>query len=152
MKEAVVVFNSLLNATGSNNNNLTYKVDWSILDEGEYDLTFTYHGLNNHKTGAKQPIIYIDLGTTANTYQTSISNYSNQSLYLGTLLASEIISGDAQYYATLETNVPIHIKGKPNNQNPRIFVENIDGTPFTDSQDNELADYVLALCFKKNEY
>lgn len=152
MKEAVVVFNSLVNATGTDKNNLTYQFDWSHFEECPYEVSFTYYGLTNHKSGAKQPLVYIDLGVVPNVYATSTTNYANQSLYLGTLQATEVVSGDAQYYATEETNVPITIQGRPTNQSPRIFLLNIDGTPFTDSQLGELADYVLALRLKKKHY
>jgi len=149
MKEIAVVFNSLVNATGTNNNDLTYQFDWSILEEGAYEVSFTYHGLNNQKTGAKLPLVYIDLGTNPQVYATSATNYANQTLFLGTLFSSEVVSGDAQYLASHEQNEPIRIKTRPMNQSPRIFVNNIDGTPFTDSLSAELADYVLTLHLKK---
>ena len=149
MKEAVVVFNSLVNATGSNHHNLTYQFDWSILDEGEYLVSFTYHGLNDSNTGTKCPLVFIDLGVGTNVYATSATNYANQSLYLGTLLAERVSATNAQYYAEETTNVPIRIKGRPTNQSPRIFMLNIDGTTFTDSNAGELADYILALRFSK---
>lgn len=149
MKEIAVVFNSLVNATGTNNNDLTYQFDWSILEEGAYEVSFTYHGLNNKKTGDKLPLVYIDLGTNPNVYATSATNYANQTLFLGTLFSSEVVSGDAQYLASHEQNEPIRIKTRPMNQSPRIFVNNIDGTPFTDSLSAELADYVLTLHLTK---
>lgn len=149
MKEASVVFNSLVNATGAAKSDLTYQFDWSILDEGMYEVSFVYHGLNNKKTGAKLPLIYIDLGTTPCVYSTSDTNYANQSLFLGTLFASEVVSGDAQYLASHEQNEPIKIRTRPMNQTPRVFVNNIDGTPFTDSVGADLADYVLTLHLKK---
>lgn len=149
MKEAVVVFNSLVNATGANHNDLTYQFDWSILDEGEYLVSFTYHGLNDANTGTKLPLVFIDLGVGANVYATSATNNANQSLFLGTLLDGNKNGTNAQYYAEETTNVPIRIKGRPTNQSPRIFLQNIDGTPFTDSNAGELNDYVLALRFSK---
>jgi len=149
MKEAVVVFNSASNATGTNNNDLTYQFDWSHFDEGEYLVSFTYHGLNNHNTGAKQPLVFIDLGVGKNVYATSATNYANQSLFLGTLIAGDLNGTNKQYYAEETTNVPIRINGRPTNQSPRIFVQNIDGTAFTDTNTAELADYVLALRFSK---
>lgn len=147
--EASVVFNSLVNATGTNKNDLTYRFDWSILDEGKYKVSFTYHGLTNKKTGDKLPLVYIDLGASSSAYSTSASNYANQTLFLGTLFASDVVSGDAQYLASHEQNEPITIKTRPINQSPRIFVQNIDGTPFTDSIGADLADYVLTLHLKK---
>lgn len=149
MKEASVVFNSLVNATGTNNNDLTYQFDWSILDEGMYEVSFVYHGLNNKKTGDKLPLVYIDLGTSSHTYSTSATNYANQTLFLGTLFSSEVVSGDAQYLSSHEQNEPKIIRTRPMNQSPRIFVRNIDGTPFTDSIGAELAEYVLTLHLKK---
>ena len=150
MKEAVVVFNSLVNATGANHNNLTYQFDWSILDEGEYMVSFTYHGLNDHNVGTKCPIVFIDLGVGTSVYATSATNYANQSLFLGTLICDRVHSStNAQYYAEETTNVPIRINGRPTNQSPRIFMLNIDGTAFTDSNAGELADYILTLRLKK---
>jgi hypothetical protein len=153
MNCAVVVFNSLVNAIGSNNNDLTYQFDWSGFEECEYEVSFSYHGLNNKNNGTKMPLVFIDLGVVPKVFQTSTSNYANQSLFLGTLLAGEKVSGDAPYIANYTENVPIIIGSRPRNQTPRIFIQNIDGTPFTDSDSVELADYVLALRFeKKREY
>ena len=148
MKEIAVVFNSLVNATGTNNNDLTYEFDWSILEEGKYEVSFVYHGLTNKK-GDKVPLLHIDLGATANVYKTGATNYANQTLFLGTLFAAEVISGDTQYLATHEQNEPIVIRTRPMNQTPRVFVQNIDGTPFTDGVGADLADYNLTLHLKK---
>lgn len=149
--DAVVVFNSLVNATGANNNDLTYQFDWSQFEDCDYEVSFSYHGLTNKINGSKLPLVFIDLGSSQCVFQTSATNYANQSLFLGTLQATAKTSGDAEYVATETTNVAIHIKGRPRNQSPRIFIQNIDGTPFTDSNSAELADYVIALHLKKME-
>jgi hypothetical protein len=148
MKEIAVVFNSLVNATGAVKSDLTYQFDWSILDEGAYQVSFVYHGLTNKK-GNKVPLLYVDLGSSSTTYSTSATNYANSTLFLGTLFASEVISGDTQYLSSHEQNEPKIIKTRPMNQSPRIFVRNMDGTPFTDAIGADLADYVLTLHLKK---
>lgn len=149
MNEIVVVFNSLVNSTGSNHNDLKYKFDFTIMEQCPYEVSFSYHGLNNKINGTKLPLVFVDLGVVPDVFQTSDSNYANQSLFLGKLLAGEKVSGDAPYIASYNDNVPIIINSRPRSQNPRIFMTNIDGTPFTDSNSVELADYVLALRFKK---
>lgn len=150
MKDYTVVFNSRKFATGAVRNDLTYQFDWSQFPDDDYYVSFTYNAEANDLNGTKIAQVFIDIGGSMYAFETAQSNYANRSLFLGTLYINSHLQGvtDVIYLASSDNqNGHIYLKGRPNNQSPRIQILDGAGAPFLDAIGDPPAHYILTLSF-----
>ena len=157
-----VVINSETNVStndpGGNSNNNTYAIDWSFMDECEYDVTFAFRGSydNWEGTGAisasdMMGIELRGLGAVSNTYNAGSEPKAGGSNFLGvTHMRTQYhtaANGGAKevVFAAMSDNAPIRFKARPqsNTFDVRLLTDNYDlsvSPPLT---------YTLVLHFKK---
>jgi hypothetical protein len=127
---------------------LRYSFDWSVFQEGDYELTFTFVSLNNDLDPAEPAYLTADFGTRVYTSSTTGGTPSSQ--VLGLLFPNVFSLTEGHLEATCQTNPPLSLRRPYNNQFiVRIF--SIDGLLFVDKAAPavNLNDYLLVLRFKK---
>jgi len=118
------------------NDSLEYLFDWSIIPEGEYEMTFSYVSEYTKLTHAKAveddfPIkVEIIMPFSTDKYQVNTSGVASSSQILGFLFTYDGFQDSThvmrQTKATYSDNAPVHIRGKP--QGNRFKIHIIDHT------------------------
>lgn len=149
-----IVLNSNNFFENLNNQQITYSYDFTNMEEGKYEVTFSYRGQQNHLNGNDLALVYVDFGAYRRVFEAGSNTTNSTSLFLGTLHNQIMSSGnDCYLYANLNDNQPVYIDAKPqtsyitvslyNNNNPKSLIV------LHDAADPYPADYVLTLQFKK---
>ena len=157
MNESYTILINSVNYTTSNNglnSSLNYNFDWSILPDQPYRVHFTYLGeINDLSTGSDIAMIYLNFGCGTNNYVVSTNGYAQTSTFLGYLRPERMVA-QSFLYAEDSTNVPIYIKGRPQNNNFTVdILNNANASPLTTAiqyftpSTGVLAPYVLQLRF-----
>jgi hypothetical protein len=136
----------------------TFFVDWSVLPEGEYKVSFTF---TSAITGTDLPnttnaLIYLDLGQSstsiiepsaalsANTYRGGFLGCLRPTSYTtGTTIATDFITF---LYADINTNPPVYILTRPRNNNVSVDIHT--GSTTTTTNFSPIGAYVLTLSFE----
>lgn len=145
------VFNSLAGVkSGLSANDVQYNIDWSIMPDQPYEVHMSYLGENNNLDGTVIPMIFIDFLAPMNVYHAGSPAQRTQaqsSTYIG--FAMQYLLGTGSFlHAEDGTNPPMHISGRPRNNQPRVQIFNNAVPPalFAPATGN-LADYILTLQF-----
>lgn len=114
-------------ATSSNDNNdKSYSVDWTaLMPEGEYLLSFTYHGcVNTIATFQQLPLVWADFGVSQNNVYSQATSFAQRSINLGCLFPNVV--DDTLHYsnlrADLNANCPIYLQERPSIQELRVQI------------------------------
>lgn len=114
-------------ATASNaENDKSYSVDWtSIMPEGEYLVSFTYHGcVNTIRTFQRLPLVWCDFGVSQNNVYSQATSFAQRSINLGCLYPNLV--DDTLHYsnlrADLTSNCPIYLQERPSIQELRVQI------------------------------
>jgi hypothetical protein len=141
-----LVFNS---ASGSGNTqSKTYNFDWNLLDDGYYEVSFTFNSNSGVLNSANIPMIYIDIGQD-DTYIIGSGSFGNFR-FLGTVF-NELINTapmTSYFYAHASSNAPLIIK-RPNSNQITININNTSNTGYTTDGSVLLPDYILILNLKQ---
>ena len=132
----------------------TFFVDWSIMPEGEYKVSFTFtSAITATDLGnTVNAVIYLDLGQASTSIiesSAALASNTYRGGFLGCLRqTSYSVSTDyiTFLYADTNTNPPVYILNRPRNTFVRVEIHtgSIDATTnFT-----PIGDYVLTLSFE----
>ena len=151
------IYNFVLNSNFGGNTPVTsssFFVDWSVLPEGEYKVSFTFtSAITSADLGnTTNAVIYLDLGQasqsiiepsaalSANTYRGGFLECLRQTSY----------SVSADYvtflYADTITNPPVYILTRPRNNNVSVDIHTSSTTTTTNF--SPIGAYVLTLSFE----
>lgn len=130
---------------------IAYNFNWSVLEEkASYELTFNFASKNaGALTSASQFALQLTgLGALRNSYNITSAGVATSTDIIG-LLHPQPVSGGAgtthYLYGGFEVNPPVFIKNRPNGNNFRVEIVNLNGSNgvvFT-------AEWGLVLHFKK---
>ncbi len=126
MKSYQIYANSL-NGTGSSNHTQTYQFDWSIIPEGEYEMTFTFMSVLEKLTTANAQLttspsmLAIDVPFSTDKYQVNSSGYAGSTHLMGMLEIADQYSTATHTMRLVKAgysdNSPVHIRGRPQGNN-----------------------------------
>lgn len=126
-----IVLNSTNKTSGTDNNNLTYYVDWSAIlkTNTKYKLKFNYMGGYNHINSYRFPYITANIPINNYTVNTS-TNYNLGNLKF--LISQQSINA-GNFHANKDDNVELYLNNLPLNNNLNIqILDNITNAPFHD--------------------
>ena len=132
----------------------TFFVDWSIMPEGEYKVSFTFTSVitSTELANISNAVIYLDLGQAsqsiiepshalaANTYRGGFLGCLRQTSYA---IASDYVTF---LYADTITNPPVYILNRPRNTFVRVEIHT--GSIDANTNFTTIGDYVLTLSFE----
>ena len=136
----------------------TFFIDWSIMPEGEYKVSFTFtSSITGTDLGnTTNAVIYLDLGQASTSIiEASTANAFNtyRSGFLGCLRQTSYATGTTTptdyitfLYADTTTNPPVYILNRPNNSN--ISVDIHTSSTSTTTNFSPIGAYVLTLSFE----
>lgn len=135
-----VVLNSTNNAGGDDSSNYSYNFDWSNVEDGAYELTFTFNAVGS----TVDSIIVVscpDLGVSSNVFTTK-STLTAQSFnnVLGVIYPTSTLD----YIVSTQHNPPIYLQTRPHSSLMTIYLYDIAGALIDIN-----ANYVLILSLKK---
>ncbi len=147
------------NDPGGNSNNNTYAIDWSFMENCEYDVTFAFRGSYDDWSGTGESdmmgIELRGLGAISNTYNAGSEPKASGSNFLGvTHMRTQYHTannGGAKevVFAAMSDNAPVRFKARPqsNTFDVRLLTDNYDLSA------RPPLFYTLVLRFKKiNQY
>ena len=132
----------------------TFFVDWSIMPEGEYKVSFTFTCVitSTELANISNAVIYLDLGQAsqsiiepshalaANTYRGGFLGCLRQTSYS---ISADYITF---LYADTNTNPPVYILNRPRNNNVSVDIHTSSTTTTTNF--TPIGAYVLTLSFE----
>jgi hypothetical protein len=152
-----IVLNSLLGGASPTTGS-TFFVDWSILPEGEYKVSFTFssNATGTDLTLSTTPVIYLELGQASTTViepSAASANTTYRGGFLGCLRGQSITSTTAattEYYTFLyadtNTNPPVYLLSRPRNNTITVDIHTSSATLSTNY--TPIGAYVLTLSFE----
>lgn len=153
-------YNFCLNSNFGGNTPTTYSsffVDWSVLPEGEYKVSFSFTSAitSTDIAGNLNALLYLDLGQASTSMiksSTALSNNTYRGSFLGCLRQTSYAIGTTTptdyvtfLYADKYSNPPIYLFTRPRNNNVSVEI-NRANTSFTSF--SPIGDYVLTLSFE----
>ena len=155
------IYNFCLNSNFGGNTPVTsstFNVDWAVLPEGEYKVSFTFTSAiaGTDIGNTTNAVLYLDLGQSS----TSIIEASaalNGNVYrggfLGCLRPTSYTTGTTAatdfitfLYADTNTNPPVYILSRPRNN--QVSVDIHTGSTTTTTNYSPIGAYVLTLSFE----
>ena len=136
----------------------TFFVDWSVMPEGEYKVSFTFTSVatSSDLTNTANAVLYLDLGqSSASIIESSVALSGNayRGGFLGCLRPQTIITGATTptdyitfLYADTITNPPVYILSRP--RNSQISVDIHTSSITTNTNYSPIGAYVLTLSFE----
>lgn len=155
------IYNFCLNSNFGGNTpatSSTFFVDWSVLPEGEYKVSFTFTSsiASSDLGNTTNAVIYLDLGQASTSIiEASAANAANtyRGGFLGCLRQTSYATGTttpADYitflYADTITNPPVYILTRPRNNNVSVDIHTSSITTTTNF--SPIGAYVLTLSFE----
>jgi len=94
-----------------------YAIDWSFLDEGEYDLTFSFLSASGTAGATNvKGIALLGLGTQIKTYTAGDGTNTKSSPIIGLLSRSVFNDGsNKQTFSQSDFNAPVVLNSRPSN-------------------------------------
>ena len=151
------IYNFCLNSNFGGNTpatSSTFFIDWSVLPEGEYKVSFTFtSAITATDLGnTVNAVLYLDLGQASTSIiEASAANANNtyRGGFLGCLRQTSY-SVSADYvtflYADTNTNPPVYILTRPRNNNVSVDINTSATTTTTNF--TPIGAYVLTLSFE----
>jgi len=136
----------------------TFFVDWSVLPEGEYKVSFTFTSsiAGTDLGNTTNAIIYLELGQASTTIieaSSALSNNTYRGGFLGCLRQDSYATGATTVtdqvtflYADTNTNPPVYILSRPRNNS--VCVDIHTGSTTTSTNFTPIGTYVLTLSFE----
>tara|TARA_R110002012_G_scaffold321092_1_gene547364 strand:- start:2414 stop:2881 length:468 start_codon:yes stop_codon:yes gene_type:complete len=139
--------------TGTDPANVEYKFDWSIIPDGEYEMTYMFMSkalLVADADAQNQNVstmIEIEVPFMTDRYKVSTNGYANSSNIAGVVYPVEIAHHSAkrlrQYRALATENAPVILRGKPQGNTFRVRTLQTHGEDL-----GEMFDYDLVINLK----
>lgn len=153
------VYNIILNSnfgSGTPATGETFYVDWSIMPEGEYKVSFAFTsgGVATDFTNTSMAVIYLDLGqgsTSVNEIAPTSTQTPSRGQFLGCLRPSSYLNVATTtsipfLYADSNTNPPIYLFNRPRNSNCYVEIHTSSATQQTNF--TPIGAFVLTLSFE----
>jgi hypothetical protein len=141
--------NSAISLENDNNQYAVFAFDFTNMEDGEYEVSFTYRGQQNHLDSTDLALVQIDMGAVRNVFSANARTQNKYTQIVGFLHNQYNTSTDAYLYANLNDNCPFYIKSKPTGNNITVRLTYGNGAPFETHAAQFPADYILTLHFKK---
>ena len=133
---------------GSGSNTKTYNFDWSILQQGPYEVHWTFLSETTNIAYNTLPLVFIDFNGASNVYSGSNSQTNTSAPttnYMG-FIKSYITGANGFFNCEDMTNLPIYLNSRPTNNVFTVRILNNDGTPYQPTTGN-LGEYIMTLNF-----
>jgi hypothetical protein len=155
------IYNFCLNSNFGGNTTITsstFFVDWSIMPEGEYKVSFTFtSAITATDLGnTTNAVIYLDLGQASSSIiepSAALSANTYRGGFLGCLRQASYATGAAALsdyitflYADINNNPPVYILNRPRNNSVSVDI-NTSATSTT-TNFSPIGAYVLTLSFE----
>ena len=155
------IYNFCLNSNFGGNTpatSSTFFIDWSVLPEGEYKVSFTFTSsiASTDLGNTNNAVIYLDLGQASTTIieaSVALSNNTYRGGFLGCLRQASYTTGTTTttdnitfLYADTNTNPPVYILTRPRNNNVSVDIHTSSTT--TSTNFTPIGAYVLTLSFE----
>jgi hypothetical protein len=135
-----------------------FYVDWSVLPEGEYKVSFTFTSVNTASDleNTTNAVLYLDLGQSSTSIiesSSTLSKNSYRSGFLGCLRQNSYATATdfiTSVYADLNTNPPVYIFSRPRNNS--VIVDINTSSVDTTTNFSPIGGYVLTLSFVTLSY
>ena len=136
----------------------TFFVDWSVLPEGEYKVSFTFTSAiaATDLADVTNAVIYLDLGQASTSIMEASAALSANAIrggFLGCLRQNSYATGSTTVtdyitflYADTNTNPPVYIFTRPRNNNVSVDIHTSSTTTTTNF--SPIGAYVLTLSFE----
>ena len=136
----------------------TFFVDWSVLPEGEYKVSFTFTSAvaASDLADVSNAVIYLDLGQSSTSIieaSTANANNTYRGQFLGCLRQNSYATGSTTLtdyitflYADTITNPPVYIFTRPRNNSVSVDIHTSSTT--TTTHFSPIGAYVLTLSFE----
>lgn len=146
-----VVLNSLYNyeEVGTGVADIIYQYDFTNMEQGTYEVSFSYRGEQNHLDSTDLCLVYVDFGAFRDVYEANDTTQNKYSKFIGFLHNQYNTNTDGYLYANLNDNPPFELKFKPSGNEIRITLKKPNGTIFTTHGAQTPAEYIMTLHFKK---
>ena len=131
-----------------------YAIDWSFLDEGEYDLTFSFvSSPGDANTTNVKAIALLGLGTQIKTYTAGDKTDTKSSNIIGLLKRTMIVNDttaapEKMSFSQSDFNVPVVLNSRPSSN---IFKVRIMASSTTIGSVGMPGSYLLILHFNKRD-
>lgn len=155
------IYNFCLNSNFGGNTpatSSTFFVDWSVLPEGEYKVSFTFSSAftSPDLTDTTTAVIYLDLGQSSTSIiepSAALSANTYRGGFLGCLRPTSFSTGGVALtdyvtylYADTVSNPPVYILSRPRNNNVSVDIHTSSLTTTTNY--SPIGAYVLTLSFE----
>jgi hypothetical protein len=136
----------------------SFFVDWSVLPEGEYKVSFTFtsEATGTDLTDVTNAVIYLDLGQASQSIiepSAALSANTYRGGFLGCLRPAGFTTGGTTVsdyitflYADTNTNPPVYILTRPRNNSVSVDIHTSSTTTTTNY--SPIGAYVLTLSFE----
>ena len=135
--------------SNSANNDVEYAYDFTNMEEGQYEVSFTYRGGQNHLDSTDLALVYVDWGTGSTATRANGSVSAQRTQFMGFLHNQYNTNTDGYLFANLNDNPNVFLNSKINGNIIRVRLLTIAGVPFTTHALQNPADYVFTLQFRK---
>lgn len=133
-----------------NNADLIYQYDFTNMEQGIYEVSFSYRGEQNHLDSTDLCLVNVDFGAYRSVFQAKGQDTQNRfTQFIGFLHNQYNTNTDGYLYANLNDNPPFELKFKPNGNMIRVTLTKNDGTIFATHGAQNPAEYMMTLHFKK---
>lgn len=147
-----IVLNSLYpyeEINAGNNAELIYQYDFTNMEEGKYEVSFSYRGEQNHLDSTDLALVYVNFGAYRNVFQAGDATQNKYTQFIGFLHNEYNTSTDAYLYANLNDNPPFELKFRPSGNLITVTLKKPNGTLFTTHGAQNPAEYIMTLHFRK---
>lgn len=136
----------------------SFFVDWSVLPEGEYKVSFTFtsEATVTDLTAVTNAVIYLDLGQASTSIiepSPALAANTYRGGFLGCLRPMGFTTGGVSVsdyvtflYADINTNPPVYILSRPRNNNVSVDIHTASVS--TTANYTPIGSYVLTLSFE----
>ena len=136
----------------------TFFVDWSVLPQGEYKVSFTFTSsiAATDLGNVSNAVIYLDLGQASTSIiesSVALSGNTYRGGFLGCLRQTSYTTGGVTVsdfvtflYADTNTNPPVYILSRPRNNSISVDIHTASTT--TNTNFTPIGHYVLTLSFE----
>lgn len=133
-KVYTIALNSINKVAGTLNNNAVYNFNWSVLEQGRYEVSFTYLGKSNGFSNSNSPpFVFCNLGQMNSFTTSSTATNAIPTTLLGVLgVRSANVNNTFNYYASILDNPSIVINSLPKTNTINVAMNFENGTPFFD--------------------
>ena len=156
-----IIYNFCLNSNFGGNTPATsssFFIDWSVLPEGEYKVSFTFTSAiaSSDLADVTNAVVYLDLGQASTSIieaSPALANNTYRGGFLGCLRQTSYATGATTptdyitfLYADTISNPPVYILTRPRNNSVSVDIHT--SATSTTTNFSPIGDYVLTLSFE----